>query len=331
MSTYRRNVLVGVVMLAALVMLGWMILRFGGMVAQPFAGEMIRIQFVTDRAEGVSDGSGVYFRGVNVGRVVRVELDKQNLTDIRLHAEVEAAFPLPAGMTARIRQASLLGSGARVEFITNGEVKPGGPLLKSGDEVRAQFVGLEFFPEEIKNLSTELSASARQFREANVVGKLNDRLDEVGQVLQEARKTLDSANQIVANEQVRADILASIENVKASTANIRAVTERADKITTKMEGAVDNIDKASLNAQSDLDAIAKATKMRLEEVAGVVQKANAIATKINDGTGTAGQLINDPKLYQGLVDTTAELNLTIKDLRRLVQQWEEEGVPLKLR
>ena len=36
------------------------------------------------------------------------------------------------------------------------------------------------------------------------------------------------------------------------------------------------------------------------------------------------------KLYQGLVDSTKELNTTISTLNRLVEQWEQEGVSLKL-
>ena len=56
----------------------------------------------------------------------------------------------------------------------------------------------------------------------------------------------------------------------------------------------------------------------------------SIANKIDKGDGTAGKLVNDPKLYEGLSDSAAELHLTIKDLRRLIQQWEQEGVPFKL-
>jgi hypothetical protein len=41
--------------------------------------------------------------------------------------------------------------------------------------------------------------------------------------------------------------------------------------------------------------------------------------------------MNDPKLYQSLVETTMELNATVKDLHRLVEQWEQEGVTLKLK
>ena len=57
----------------------------------------------------------------------------------------------------------------------------------------------------------------------------------------------------------------------------------------------------------------------------------SIAEKVEKGQGTAGALVNDPKLYESLVDTSRELNLTIKDLQRLVQQWEQEGVTLKLK
>ena len=63
----------------------------------------------------------------------------------------------------------------------------------------------------------------------------------------------------------------------------------------------------------------------------LLDQANVITAKINDGQGTAGKLVNDPKLYEGLVDTTTQLNATVKDLQRLIQQWEQEGVALKLR
>lgn len=315
-------------MLIALGMLGWMILRFGGQIAQPFAGEMIKIRFVSDRADGVSDGSGVYYRGVNVGRVVKVTRDP-NLTDIWIDAEVETQPPLPGGVTAVIKQSSLLGSGSRIELLIPPDLSNGN--LQAGAEIRAEFVGLQFFPEEIKNLSLEVAAAAKQFREANVVGNLNARLNEVGDVLIETRKTLENANKIVADDKVRADIMTAIENIKTSSENVRSVTERADKIAAKMESAVDNIDQTSKTANTELTDIAKLTKTRLEELASIVQQANEITAKINKGDGTAAKLVNDPKLYEGLVDTTRDLNATVKDLQRLVQQWEQEGVTLKLK
>jgi hypothetical protein len=52
---------------------------------------------------------------------------------------------------------------------------------------------------------------------------------------------------------------------------------------------------------------------------------------VDKGQGTAALLINDPKLYQSLVDNSRELNVTIATLKRLADQWEQEGVALKLK
>ena len=41
-------------------------------------------------------------------------------------------------------------------------------------------------------------------------------------------------------------------------------------------------------------------------------------------------LVRDPRLYDSLVSTANVLNEMMTDLRRLVQQWEQEGVSMKL-
>ena len=55
-----------------------------------------------------------------------------------------------------------------------------------------------------------------------------------------------------------------------------------------------------------------------------------LSSKIDQNQGTAGKFVNDPRLYEAMVDTAREMRATVSDLRRLVQQWEQEGVQLKL-
>ena len=66
------------------------------------------------------------------------------------------------------------------------------------------------------------------------------------------------------------------------------------------------------------------------KIGTVLEHIDSVTAKIDEGKGTAGMLVNDPKLYQGLVDTNKELKASITDLQRLIQQWEQEGVTLKL-
>ena len=99
----------------------------------------------------------------------------------------------------------------------------------------------------------------------------------------------------------------------------------------KLDGAVTTINKTAEQTQQQINDISKSTKERLAEASVLLTQVNQITAKVNEGKGTAGQLVNDPKLYQGLVETTTQLNATVKDLQRLIQQWEQEGVTLKLK
>ena len=69
---------------------------------------------------------------------------------------------------------------------------------------------------------------------------------------------------------------------------------------------------------------------RLLQVSKLLTQFQSIAGKIDEGKGTAGKLVNDEKLYENLVNTSRELNLTITDLKLLVKQWTDEGVYIKL-
>ena len=44
----------------------------------------------------------------------------------------------------------------------------------------------------------------------------------------------------------------------------------------------------------------------------------------------AGALINDPKLYNNLVEATRQMGQLMKEMRELVNKWKEQGLFLKL-
>ena len=117
------------------------------------------------------------------------------------------------------------------------------------------------------------------------------------------RAATDTANRVAAN-------------VEKFTVNLNTVTENANTTLTKAQGHVDDVSK-QLND-------------RMLQVAKLLEQFQSIAAKVDDGKGTAGKLINDAKLYESLVDTSRELNLTIKELNLLVKQWTDEGVYIKL-
>ena len=112
MSAYRRNTLVGITIIAALVMLGWMILQFGHALASPFAPEQMHFRLIADQADGVSDGTAITYKGVTTGRVEKVYL--HDINQVYIDATVDVSPTLPGNLRAVIRPTGLIGGSASI-------------------------------------------------------------------------------------------------------------------------------------------------------------------------------------------------------------------------
>lgn len=312
MSAYQRNTIVGAVVLIGLGMLAWMILQFANKAASFFLTHGTHITLMTSHAEGVGDGSPVTYKGVNVGRVTgvrRVVGASPNGEDIVIDALIQADPPLPGNLRARIKQTSLLGASATIAL----ENDPGAATrpsaskhaqLSEGDNLEADFMpGI-----------TDLGDNIRA---------LTDSMDE----------TIHSINDVIGDNKVK-------EDIKVSLSNARTTLESANRIAAKLEQISTNIDKQTTSAGETIGEVKTTVKdargeikrvsdnlnQRLDQLAQSLQNVQSITRKIDEGKGTAGALVNDAKLYESLADTAAELNLMVKDMRRLIQQWEQEGI-----
>ena len=320
MTPYRRNIVVGVTMLGAMVILGWMIIQFGEVPAGWFAPPMMPITLVTERADGISEGSMISYRGVAVGRVTKVTMG-EDLIHVNIEAQVDQRQPLPSNVEGVIRSQVFGGSGI-LSLQLVGQQPEG--RLKAHDTVKARFVGLDFIPPEFASLATELQATAKQFRESNIVAHMD-------QQVQKAGKILDSVDQIISDPKMKEDIHAAIANIRSAAETANRLGAKLEKTTEQINGAMGEARGTLKNVNSSVEQLSKQTTARMEELSKTLSNLESITAKIDQGKGTAGALVNDPRLYQSLVDTSRDLNATISDLKRLVEQWEQEGISFKLK
>ena len=277
------------------------------------------VHFVSERADGISEGANVTYRGINIGQITHVE----RLPDdrIQIDAQVDTKPPLPGNVKGLIRSTGLLGGGSAIQLALT-DTKASGQLAKN-QNIPATYVGLDLLPPEFADLATELRLTSRQFRESNVVLHMDEQVQHLG-------KVIESVQTVINDPKVRQDL-------KDSVANLRIATEKADKIGDNLDQFTQHLDQLSTETrasiqktQTHIDDISKSTSDRLLQLAASLDQLQQIVQKVNQGKGTAGQLVNDPKLYESLVDTTQQLDATVKDLKRLVEQWEQEGVSLKM-
>jgi phospholipid/cholesterol/gamma-HCH transport system substrate-binding protein len=324
MSPYRRNVAVGLTVLGALFVLAWMILKFGGTPLMMFTAEQFPIRAVSERADGLGDGSPVTYRGVTVGRVTKVRRHPTDMTTIYIDATIDAQPPLPGNVQALIRTQGLIGGGAGLVLTVEPEGAAPQGQLRPNQELKATFVGLDMLPPQFAELATEAKETMRQFRESGIVNNLNEQITKTG-------KLIDSTDTLLNDPKLRENLQTSLANLREVSDSAKRITGKLDKLSDDTSAAVNQAKGTIQKTEGHIDDLARQFNDRLAQTGVLLDEFQSIVNKIDKGSGTAGRLVNDPRLYESLVLTTEQLNATIKDLKRLVEQWEQEGVSLKLR
>ncbi len=324
--------LVGLTVIGSLSALGWMLLRFGSAPARLFhEGKQISVRLISDRADGLSPGSGVTFLGIPVGRITKVQRD-DNAQDVIIDALIDDNQPLPGNLQGIIKTESLL-SGQAVMSLEVAGVKPATTegTLTSGQVIRARYVGAEVIPHQFAELATALEKTTHDLQDAQLISHLD-------QTVRSADDVLKSLQDYVGDPKLKDDVRVALDNfrtvaesAKRSADNVEKFTGGLQKISDQANDTLTAAHQTITSAQTDLDQTTKQVNERLLQMNKILANVQSITAKIDNGTGTTGQLVNDPKLYQSMVDSARELNLTITDLRRLVDQWEQEGATIKLK
>ncbi len=317
MSPSRRNVVVGLTVLAAIVILAGMLLKFGGPTIKLFhSGHSVQVHLTGDRADGLAEGAQVTYLGQSVGRVLRVDAGPGQRVDPDRRRGRQHAAPARQRRGPDPRRQPDRRYGRPVPGTDGGTAKPEGTLA-DGQTMRAKYVGTELLPPAI-------SALADQLNNAHFVMNLNDRVREGGDVLRGLRDYVDDAK-------TKADVKAAIDNFRHVSEVATVAADNVQRFSGNLDAVQSNANATVTTARAEIERVSRQLDDRMLQVAKLLDHAQSIAAKADHGPGTASLLVNDPKLYQSLVDNSRELTVTINDLKRLVEQWEQEGISFKLK
>ena len=308
MSPRQRNVVVGIVVLIGLGAVVWMVLLFAGRLANLLSSPGLPVTFTADRADGVADGSSILYLGVIVGRVTTVRRGADN-NSVVIDGEVNKQPPLPANLRAVIQTQSAFST---ISTITLEVTGPPNGTLAAGMQLRAEYQGSSLFPKQFTQLAEDLHRQELFKHMDEMVVSVRLQAERAGQLLESVQKTL-------GDEKMR-------EDLRTAMANVRTATESADRVGANLEKFTGNLNKVGDQASAAMSDV----RVAVARLGATLDQFQSVVQKVNEGKGTAGMLVNDPKLYQGLVDTTSQLNSTIADLRRLIEQWEQEGATIRL-
>lgn len=249
-----------------------------------------------DQVNGLTTGSYIYINGVKVGSIKGMNLIARD--SVRVTLGFNLGTDISKGSVAYLESSGLLGDKAiNIQRGNSGEIVPNGGTIKgvySGGM-------LESFQENGAQLTDDASESFSRLNKTlsglqEVVDQENkQKIDEMLANLQQSTSELSTLMQ-----RKRGELESSIEHANRFLGNLDTVTtENSARIDSAFAGL-----EQSMNNFEQLSAELEMTNRQL----------TSILTKINDGQGSLGKLVNDPSLYNNMDSLSVELNKLIKNI-----------------
>ncbi|MHC4904409.1 MAG: MlaD family protein [Planctomycetota bacterium] len=290
----QRNMIVGSFVIIALCAFFYMLFRFRDLpqVVSKFNSFEILVYF--PEAPGVQKDTPVQYCGYQIGRVVKVAPPQMRggSHKVGVHIAIDDRFAdIPEQVDIFLMKRGLGSSFVELRDVSSGMTQSGS-FLKNGIVKEDGQVGMasDFFPPEVQD-------------------KLEDLVDSIAALTENTNAVIgDSENQA---------------NIKKMIANIEAASSQADVTLRSIQTFSDT---SSEQVQVVGDKIALAA----EQLEGILSETRQLLAKIDSGSGTAGKLVNDGRLYENLIESSRELQMLLDQIKQWLAQTQEEGVRVKL-
>ncbi len=293
---YSNELKIGVSIVAAIIIF---FVGFRYFQDLPIFQDSYAMQATFEDAGGLVSGNPVTMRGVSIGSVQSVRLDQTEQT-VRVRFMVNEGVPIPEGSHADVSGFSAL-SGVRLSIepgpsenpaLPPGSVLSGPPEGDVLDRLSAQAPELAAKADSVlKNANTTLGALGQQLQ--------NPRSD-LRQSIQALNATLSNLQQITGSED--AALRQTLRNLEAISGDLERFTDTgADSLSV----TVTRLNRALARVETNLDHLERTT-----------QSLGELTTKMNEGDGTIGRLVNDPSLYVRLDSAAARTNQILDDLQQ---------------
>ncbi len=156
--------------------------------------------------------------------------------------------------------------------------------------------------------------------------------------VQRLNRTLDALYEILGDPNSQQDLKTTFSNLADASSKmsdamdaLKATVSDANATLVEARGAFSDISDTAVAAKKNLAEVSEKVIEDAEKLSELMTTVNEVASKVNEGKGSAGKLVNDPKLYNSLVESAEQMDKLLKEIRTLVKAWEKTGVPIKLK
>ncbi|HAQ70237.1 MlaD family protein [Salibacteraceae bacterium] len=258
---------------------------------------------IYEKVDGLSTDNVVLVNGFKVGRVASITLIPENGNLIMVEMEIlEDQLNIPDSSVARIVSEDVLGTKAiSLEFTQDTIYHVSGDTLISDIDEALQSI----IEEKLAPLQLQIEGVIAEARDLVTTTKIlvtttNESIEKAKTSMDIINKTTRDIDKLVVTQnenltRVLGDITAIASNIRNNSKNINAILENVATIS-------DSLTRANYAAA-------------IENATNALTQLDSMITKINEGEGSLGMLLNDDKLYKNLEQASLEIDKLAEDLR----------------
>ncbi len=251
--------------------------------------------------DGLTVSKPVLVNGFTIGRVSHMTLQPDGHTLVEL--KVEPQYQIPKNTLAKLEGTDLLG-GKAIVF----ELGDSKQMAEDKDVLQADVKGglteslqpVQKKAELIIGKMDSILSSVNNIMNPKFQANVNRSFNSIANTLQSLEGTSKKVDALVGTQSVH------INNIMSNVESISANLKSSDVYLTRTL--------ANFNKVSDQIAAAN-IKQTLDNASKAIADLQATITKVNNGQGSLGLLLNDDKLYNNLKDASANLDKLMIDLK----------------
>jgi phospholipid/cholesterol/gamma-HCH transport system substrate-binding protein len=294
---------VGIVMLIALAVLGYFVLRIEDInLSRSKTTHLVKAAF--DDVAGLDDESAVRIAGVRKGHVTDIKVLPDGRAVVTM--QVDDDVPLHANSQAKIANLGLLGE----KYIELDPGSPQAPVLTQTGTITlpgTQPASFDDVTDQVKAIADDVKAITESLRAVAGGPTGQQRLDEI----------VENVRAITA--ETRALIAANRSNVDATLNNTRIITEH---LRNEIPRLADSIDRVAAQMTGTIGENRQDVRTVVENLRGLssdlrvtADNLNDITGKVKSGEGTVGKLFYSDEAHDKLTSALSSVEGGVKSLQ----------------
>ncbi len=288
--------------------------------------ELHRARFRT--VGGLTAGAPVVLRGVRVGRVREIRLGERNWVEAQL--EIYEGVALPANPAVIAASASLFGEW-QAGIISRDQTIDDPNVRRDLEEALAE--GEDAWPgstlpdigqltAQANRIATDIqtvSSRVQTVFDSQAVRELQEAIRDFGGVVDNINRLTEQQatlmGEVGSNLREGSDVLAdAARRLQTSLARVDEATEQGE-LTTILDNAATASARVREASQDFRELIAVARENQAS-IVRVIQGADTVISRLQDGRGTLGLLLSDSTLYREATATVIQLRQLLADIER---------------